>query len=57
MSSSSQLPQWVSYLQALTVPVIALLGVWIAARQMLIADEKVWLDFFQQSVPEAIRGL
>jgi hypothetical protein len=46
MSSSSQLPQWVSYLQALTVPILALLGVWIAARQMLIADEKVWLDSF-----------
>jgi hypothetical protein len=51
MSSCSQLPpQWVSYLQALGVPVAALivtlLGVWIAARQMLIANEKVWLDRF-----------
>jgi hypothetical protein len=50
MFSSSQLPQWVSYFQALGIPVAALivtlLGVWIAARQMLIADEKVWLDSF-----------
>jgi hypothetical protein len=63
MSSSSQLPQWVSYLQALTVPVIALLGVWIAARQMLIADEKVSLDRFNSqydrrvAVYEATRAI
>ena len=33
-------------LQALAVPVIALVGAWIAARQMLIANEKLQLDDF-----------
>jgi hypothetical protein len=37
---------WFTSLQGLTVPVIALFGVWIAARQMLIANEKVALDHF-----------
>ena len=50
MSNCSQLPQWVSYLQALGVPFGALVfagfGVWISARQMLIANEKVRLDSF-----------
>lgn len=48
MSQSSELPHWVSYLQALAVPVIALVGVWIAARQMLIADEKLKLEAFDR---------
>lgn len=34
--------------QALVVPIIALVGVWIAARQMLIADEKLQLDAFDR---------
>jgi hypothetical protein len=50
MPNCSHLPQWVSYFQALGVPlaalIVTLLGVWIAARQMLIADEKVRLDSF-----------
>jgi hypothetical protein len=37
---------WFASLQGLTVPIIALFGVWIAARQMLIANEKVRLDAF-----------
>jgi hypothetical protein len=37
---------WIAYLQVFTVPVIALFGVWIAARQMLIADSKLRLDSF-----------
>jgi hypothetical protein len=39
-----------SYFQALGVPlaalIVTLLGVWIAARQMLTANEKVSLDRF-----------
>lgn len=52
MSSSPQLPLWVSYVQALAVPLIglilALLGVWISARQMLTAKEKLSLDEFDR---------
>jgi phosphopantetheinyl transferase (holo-ACP synthase) len=52
MSCSPQLPQWVSYMQALAVPIIglivALLGVWISARQMLTAKEKLQLDEFDR---------
>ncbi len=33
-------------LQALAVPIIACLGVWIAARQMAIADERLRFDAF-----------
>jgi hypothetical protein len=47
MTNCSQLPLWVSSLQALAVPIIALAGTWIAARQMLIADEKWRLDAFK----------
>ena len=52
MPGCSQLPQWVSYVQALAVPIFAALvgglGVWIAARQMVIADEKLALDTFER---------
>ncbi|MGH7110524.1 MAG: hypothetical protein ACREFK_08850 [Stellaceae bacterium] len=48
----SQLPPWVSYVQALAVPiflaVIALLGTEIAACQMWIAREKLRLDAFDR---------
>jgi hypothetical protein len=47
-----QLPQWVSYLQALAVPLvaatIALLGAWVAASQMWIAREKLRIDVFDR---------
>jgi hypothetical protein len=46
MTQSAQSPQWVLYLSALSVPVFALIGAWIAARQMLIADEKLRHDAF-----------
>jgi hypothetical protein len=36
------------YLQALAVPTIAFFGVWIAARQMRIADKKLQLDAFDR---------
>jgi hypothetical protein len=36
MGNTTQVPAWVSYLQALAVPLIALIGAWIAARQMSI---------------------
>jgi len=46
-------PPWVSYLQALAVPIIAVViaavSAWIAARQMRIADDKLQHDaFFRQ---------
>jgi hypothetical protein len=63
----SQLPQWVSYSQALAAPiiaaVIAVVGVWIAACQMWIAREKLRLDAFDRqynrrvAVYEATRNL
>ena len=31
MGNTRQVPAWVSYLQALAVPLIALIGAWIAA--------------------------
>jgi hypothetical protein len=47
-----QLPQWVSYLQALAVPLvaaaIALFGAWVAASQMWIAREKLRIDVFDR---------
>jgi hypothetical protein len=48
MADGSQVPAWVSYLQALTVPVFAAVGAWIAARQMLIADEKLQNEAFDR---------
>ena len=52
MTSSPQLPIWISYSQALAVPIIAVViaafGAWIAARQMVIADEKLKLDAFDR---------
>jgi hypothetical protein len=62
-----QLPQWVSYLQALAVPLvaaaIALFGAWVAACQMWIAREKLRIDAFDRqynrrvAVYEATRTL
>jgi hypothetical protein len=63
MSNCPQLPQWVAYLQALIVPVVAAVGVWIAARQMLIANDKLRLDSFERqyerrvTVYEATRSI
>jgi hypothetical protein len=48
MADCSQLPSWVSYSQALAVPVLAAVGAWIAARQMLIADEKLRNEAFDR---------
>jgi hypothetical protein len=48
MATCSQLPIWVSFLQALAVPFIAVVGLWIAARQMLIADERLKYDAFDR---------
>lgn len=52
MSSMSQLPPWVSYVQAFGVPivlaVIAVFGAWIAACQMWIARERLRLDAFDR---------
>ncbi len=52
MSNCSQIPIWVPYLQALAVPILALIiaafGAWIAARQMLIAHDKLQRDAFEK---------
>jgi hypothetical protein len=48
MGNTTQLPAWVSYLQALAVPLIALVGAWIAARQMSIADQRLQYDVFDR---------
>jgi hypothetical protein len=52
MAACSQLPSWVSYLQAFAVPALAAVGawiaVWIAARQMLIAHEKLENEKFDR---------
>jgi len=48
MGNITQLPAWVSYLQALAVPLIALVGAWIAARQTSIADERLQYDVFDR---------
>ena len=51
MPNSPQLPLWVSYLQALAVPFLAVaiagFGAWITAKQTAIADEKLQLDEFE----------
>ena len=44
----SQLPVWVQYLQALTVPAIAALGLLIAVLQWVTAHQKVVLDLFER---------
>jgi hypothetical protein len=48
MANCSQLPIWVSFLPALFVPVVAAVGAWIAAKQMLIAHDKVRRDAFDK---------
>ena len=52
--TNCSLPQWVSYLQALAVPIIAAAGMWIAARQMVIADEKLQIDAFDRHTINAL---
>jgi hypothetical protein len=54
MPCSPQLPQWVSYLQALAVPIFAGFGVWIAAQQMVIADDKLRLDAFDRQYSKRV---
>lgn len=44
----SQLPCWVEILQALAVPAIAALGLYIAWRQWQTAHERVKLDLFDR---------
>ena len=50
MSNCSQLPALVSYVQALAVPIIAIVvavfGTWVAAQQMQIARDKLQHDAF-----------
>ncbi|WP_159006836.1 hypothetical protein [Bradyrhizobium sp. S69] len=40
---------------AVLVPLIAVVGVWIAARQMLIADEKLSLDAFDRQYDRRLK--
>ncbi len=63
MPQYSQLPQWVSILQALAVPVITVVSVLIAWQQMAIAHRKLQHDIFYRqydrrvAVYEATRKL
>ena len=54
MQNGSQLPLWVSYLQALTVPCIAVVGALIAAAQMMIARDKFKLDEFTRAYAQRV---
>lgn len=46
--SSSALPEWLQWLQALAVLFIAGIGAWIAYRQMNIADTKLQHDLYDR---------
>jgi hypothetical protein len=50
------LPIWAQYLQALSVPTVAVFGLYIGYRQWLTAHEKVKLDLFDRRL-EAYRRL
>jgi hypothetical protein len=56
---SSSLPVWVQVLQALAVPVIAVVGAWIALQQMYLARVKLQHDLYDRrfAVYEAARKL
>ena len=43
-----ELPIWISYMQALAVPFIAALGVWIALQQMRVARSKLRHDLWDK---------
>ena len=45
---TNALPAWVLYLQALTVPVVALFGAWIAYQQWCTARNKLKSDLFDR---------
>lgn len=51
------MPLWVQVLQALTVPVIAAVGAWVALQQMYIARVKLQHDLYDRrsAVFEAVR--
>jgi hypothetical protein len=44
----SQLPIWAHELQALSVPIVALFGLYIAYRQWVTAHERVKIDLFER---------
>jgi hypothetical protein len=46
--SSTCLPTWLQYAQALALPIIPLLGAWIALQQMLIARIKLQHDLYDR---------
>ena len=50
-------PHWTAYLTALALPVIAVIGAWIAFRQSQIARNKLKLDLFDKrmGVYQAVR--
>jgi hypothetical protein len=52
MQNSSQLPLWVSYAQAISVIIFALLGALIALQQMIINSDKLRLDEFNRAYPQ-----
>jgi hypothetical protein len=57
--SACPLPTWVQWLQALAVPVIALVGTWIALQQMHLAAVKLRHDLYERrfKVFDATRAL
>ena len=48
MPANQPLPEWVSVLQALLVPVIAAVGAWIALQQMHLARVRLRHDLFDR---------
>lgn len=56
-------PHWTAYVSAVVIPIIALIGAWIAFRQSQIARNKLKLDLFEkrlavyQVVREALGGV
>lgn len=55
--ATSSLPGWVSIFQAVLVPVIAVIGAWVAIQQMRIAKVKLQHDLYDRryAVFEAVR--
>jgi hypothetical protein len=54
MSQTPELPAWVSYVQACTVPVIAAAGVLIAMAQMVIARDRFEIDTFDRQYTQRV---
>jgi hypothetical protein len=53
--ASQQLPLWVSYLQALSVPIIAAAALLVTLQQKWIAEEKLRRDVFESATQRQIK--